>query len=62
VIEREMVLLDSREDDKTAEINRYYDYTNKEVEFEADIERSTRHHMEFWSLLLDKQPDIRIIE
>ena len=36
-IEKEMAELDDKEVNKTSEINKYLDYTNKLVQFEKDI-------------------------
>lgn len=47
---------------KTSEINKYFDYTNKLVAFESDLENCTNHHLEFWKLILDPSPDIRRLE
>ena len=62
MIERDMAERETKEDMKLAEINRYYAYTNQEVEFEATLERCTKHHIQFWKLMLDKDPDIRSVE
>ena len=53
---------DNKENSKFVEINRYYDYTNKEVQFEATLEECTKNHIQFWKLMLDKNPDIRSVE
>jgi PAS domain S-box-containing protein len=57
-----MVEMDDKEVNKTAEINKYFEYTNKLVRFEDNIESCTKHHIEFWRMIMDSNPDIRSLE
>lgn len=61
MIEHEMQEDDNKENTRFAEINRYYHYTNKEVEFESTLEKCSKSHIQFWKLMLDKNPDIRSV-
>ena len=54
--------MDELEVIKTAEIKKYFDYTNQLVHFENSIESCTKHHIEFWQLVMDSNPDIRHLE
>jgi hypothetical protein len=38
------------------------DYTNKMVDLENNIESCTRHHIEFWKLVMDNDPEIKRLE
>ena len=62
MIEREMLEEEGKEEVNTAEINRYYIYTNLLVQFEDTMEGCTKNHIEFWTLMLDRNPDIRSVE
>jgi len=44
-IERIMIEMDNREVNKTAEINKYFSYTNKLVQFEEKIEICVKDHI-----------------
>lgn len=54
--------MDEKEVSQTSEINKYFDYTNRLVAFESDLESCTNHHVDFWKLILDPNPDIRRLQ
>lgn len=57
-----MIELDEKEITRTNDINKYLEYTNKMVSFEEHVESCTKHHVEFWRLMLDSSPEIKRLE